>query len=301
VRRFGLTRCAGSVAVQTTLVIGGIVVVVLTSANALAEGIAHVGHFEGHQPGIVAKANSYTVPALPGQSFRSASQQHDTAGISASTASSRASVAGPVIVVSQLALHCLSQVGQPPGLGQKGSLQGLQCVSLPRPPPSQPVRTKHGKKQKPAPPSPQVLARLAIDKAIALAVKPEIRIAPARVGLTGLDSYFWISPRPHPVAATAAVPGVAVTARAQPAQYLWRFGDGAELVSHGPGRPWTRDLPGSIAHQYQARDRYTVSVQIIWRASWRTGVGGWQDLGFFSTSGSHVYPVRQAVAVLVRS
>ncbi|MDP9226957.1 MAG: hypothetical protein M3P18_24555 [Actinomycetota bacterium] len=119
--------------------------------------------------------------------------------------------------------------------------------------------------------------------------------------MTGLDSYFWVSPRPQPVAAEAAVPGMTVTARARPAQYLWRFGDGAELVSYGPGRPWIRHRPGSIAHEYQARARYVVSVQVIWQASWRVGSGGWRGLGFFSTTGSVPYPVRQAVAVLVGS
>jgi hypothetical protein len=140
-----------------------------------------------------------------------------------------------------------------------------------------------------------------MDRAIALAGEPGLQIAPSRVGLTGLDTYFWIAPAPRPIAAQARVPGVAVTARARPMQYVWTFGDGAHKVTSTPGRPWTPARPGTIAHQYQARSRYTVTVQIVWSATWRIGSGQWRTLGTFSTRARRPFPVREAVAALVKS
>jgi hypothetical protein len=192
-------------------------------------------------------------------------------------------------------------MGGPPSLGPKATLAGLQCLSLARPPivPSKPAN-KSKRSKKPAV-SPQLLAKLAVDRAIALAGKPGLQLAPARVGLTGLDTYFWVAPRPRPIAAQAAVPGLRVTARARPVQYIWRFGDGGQAETFGPGRPWTPSHLGSIAHDYQTRGRYAVSVEIIWSASWRIGPGRWRELGTFVTSSTRSFPVRQAVAVLVKS
>jgi hypothetical protein len=178
---------------------------------------------------------------------------------------------------------------------------GLQCLSVPGLP-TVPIKpAKKGKRTTRPSVSPEVLAQLAVDRTIALAGKPGLQISPARVGLTGLDSYFWVAPAPRPVIALAAVPGIVVTARAHPVQFLWHFGDGGEMVTTGPGRPWTRTRPGSIAHQYQARGRYPVSVQVLWIANWRVGQGQWRSLGTFATTATRSFPVRQAVAVLVRS
>jgi hypothetical protein len=207
----------------------------------------------------------------------------------------------PRFPVSQLALHCLTQIGGPPSLGAKATLAGLQCLSVPVAVVRQTVNQKKGKHAKPPAPSVALLARLAMDRAIALAGEPGLELAPSRVGLTGLDTYFWIAPAPRPIAAQARVPGVALTARARPVQYLWTFGDGTHKVTSTAGRPWTPARPGTIAHQYQARSRYTVTVQIVWSATWRIGSGEWRTLGTFATRASRPFPVREAVAALVKS
>ncbi|MEA2506956.1 MAG: hypothetical protein QOH48_1574 [Actinomycetota bacterium] len=173
--------------------------------------------------------------------------------------------------MSQLALRCLTQIGGRPSLGPKGTLAGLQCLSVPVSVARRVVAPKKKKHQKAQAPSVALLARLAMDRAIALAGEPGLQISPSRVGLTGLDTYFWIAPAPRAIAAQASVPGVAVTARARPVQYVWKFGDGAPKVTSTPGRPWTPAHPGTIAHQYQTRSRYRITVQIIWRATWRIG------------------------------
>jgi hypothetical protein len=89
----------------------------------------------------------------------------------------------------------------------------------------------------PPPSSPEELAVLAADRAIAAAPRLRLRVAPSDVGLTGLESYFWLANRPQPITAVARVPGLTVVAEARPVQYVWQFGDGAEEVTTEPGTP----------------------------------------------------------------
>lgn len=132
-------------------------------------------------------------------------------------------------------------------------------------------------------------------------MEPELEIAPAQLGLTGLDSYFWLAEEPRPISAIAQVPGLEVTAEARPVQYVWDFGDGDERVTDHAGRPWTPTRDGNVAHLYESRGRYDLGVEVIWQARWRIGGGGWQHLGYFSNSDTTSYPVRQMVPVLTRS
>ncbi len=96
------------------------------------------------------------------------------------------------------------------------------------------------------------LARAALDRAIALAGLPELTLAPSELGLTGMETYVWLDDAPGPIAASAGAGGVSVTAQASPARYTWDFGDGSDLVTSHPGRPWTRSRPGSIDHIYES-------------------------------------------------
>ena len=152
---------------------------------------------------------------------------------------------------------------------------------------------------KPAPPSPEQLARIAVDRAVALAPIPELRVAPARIGLTGLESYFWLEEPPRPVSAGAQAAGLNVTAEAHPVQFVWDFGDGKDLVSNDSGRPWAPGRPGSISHTYETKGSYRLSIEVIWQARWRVNGGPWTSLGHFSNSDSRPYRVQGMVAVLV--
>lgn len=147
--------------------------------------------------------------------------------------------------------------------------------------------------------SPDEVARRLADRAIALAPKPQLRLAPRGVGLAGLESYFWLAERPRRIQARARVAGLVVVAEARPIQYVWTFGDGADRVTTKPGRRWTSRRPGNIGHTYEARDRYRVSVEVVWEARWRFGRGAWRHLGYFSTSDSRTYRVREVIGVLV--
>jgi hypothetical protein len=146
--------------------------------------------------------------------------------------------------------------------------------------------------------SPEQVARMLADHALARAPDPRIHVAPATAGVTGLTSYFWVEPA-RPITATAAVGSVIVTAEARPVQYVWSFGDGAELATSDPGTPWRPRRAGSIGHTYEARAVYRLSVEQLWVARWRAGPGPWRQLGYFSNSVSRSYPVRQVVALLV--
>ena len=175
------------------------------------------------------------------------------------------------------------------------------CVPPPITPPNPNPNPPGGGPNPPAPPlpSPEELAQVAIDQALAAAAIPELRLAPSAVGLTGLDSFVWLANRPEPIEAVASVPGLTVIAQARPVQYVWDFGDGATAVTSHPGRPWSSQQPGDIAHLYEVRGAYAVGVEVIWSARWQVAGGPWVDLGFFSTSGSQAYAVRQVVTRLV--
>lgn len=144
--------------------------------------------------------------------------------------------------------------------------------------------------------SPEQIATALAQRSIALAPRPQLKVAPSGVGLTGLDSFFWLAEEPRPITASAG----AVTAEARPSQYVWDFDDGGHKTTSTSGRAWRPRRPGSIAHLYEARGTYGVTVDVIWQARWRIGTGPWRPLGFFTTSDSVDYPVRQVVALLVK-
>ncbi|CAN5289393.1 hypothetical protein BH20ACT22_BH20ACT22_00260 [soil metagenome] len=182
-----------------------------------------------------------------------------------------------------------------------GYLTGTDCVLPPDPSsPAAPAASPGGETTAAAPaPSPEELALIAADKAMALAPSPVIQVAPEQTGLTGLDSFFWLADAPGPITATAGVSGLTVTAEARPAEYVWDFGDGQEKVTTEPGRPWTKTSEGSISHLYETKGSYDLGVEIIWRARWRADDGPWQELGMFSNSAGQAYSVKEVVSVLV--
>lgn len=172
------------------------------------------------------------------------------------------------------------------------------CISFVSPPP---VRNlPDAGRRRPPRPSPESLAQAAYDRMISLAPSPELDLAPARIGLTGLPSFFWVGNDLRPVTATAGVRGLTVTAEARPVRFLWDFGDGATRTTQHPGRPWSKGRRGNVGHVYETKGRYEPSVTVVWAARWRRNGGAWNDLGYFSTTGSADYPVREMIAVLVR-
>lgn len=136
------------------------------------------------------------------------------------------------------------------------------------------------------------------DRARALAPAPALRIAPAHIGLTGMETYVWLARRPRPIAAGARAGGISATATARPVRYVWDFGDGTTITTDHPGHPWSPQRDGSIAHVYETKGRYRISVTTVWEARWRAG-GAWIPLGRFATTGGRGFPVREMITVLV--
>ncbi len=145
------------------------------------------------------------------------------------------------------------------------------------------------------------LVGIAFDRARSLVTTPQLALAPATRGLTGLASFFWLTEEPNSVAATAEVPGFTVTAEARPVQYVWTFGDGSSTTTSHHGRPWTKRQRGNIRHMYETKGRYDLTVEVVYEARWRSGTGTWQPLGYFSTSATQPYRVQEMTAVLTRS
>jgi hypothetical protein len=164
--------------------------------------------------------------------------------------------------------------------------------------------------------------------AIAAAIAERLELFPGRIqaspaarrgGLTGADSWFWLSPAPRREVLSISLRGERVTVSAQPS-IEWRFGDGAALVG-GAGRPYTPGPPpaDAIRHLYQTRclpgdvgrnpyvlpscgaRGYPLEALVHWAISFEaTGpVSASSSLPSRTTSAGLAYPVSEARAFLL--
>jgi hypothetical protein len=164
--------------------------------------------------------------------------------------------------------------------------------------------------------------------AIAAAIAARLELFPGRIqaspaasrgGLTGTDSWFWLSPAPRREVLSIALRGERVSVSAEPS-IEWRFGDGAALIA-GPGRPYapgpppadairhlyeTRCLPGDVGRDpyvlpgCSARG-YPLEALVHWAISFEaTGpVSASGSLPSRTTSTGLAYPVSEARAFLL--
>lgn len=248
--------------------------VAVLATDAFGRGSAEIVHARRTAPGVKVSVvgASYSRPGVA---------QHETSSGLAAVESTRIRVP---LVAQTFCAHDPSVPG------------GQTCVIDPPPRPS--LATTRPRRR---PPSPEEVARRLTDRAIRIAPRPQLRLAPGRRGLTGLPSYFWLARRPRRIEATATAGGLAVTAQARPVQYVWTYGDGNDEATRRSGRRWTRKRDGTISHTYETKGRYTLVVEVIWHARWRFAGGPWRSLGYFSNSDSRAYRVRSVVPVLVRS
>lgn len=146
-----------------------------------------------------------------------------------------------------------------------------------------------------------------------------VEASPARVGLTGADSWFWLDPAPQRQTLSISLGGETVSVSAEPT-VEWRFGDGASLEG-GPGVPYqsgaapaevirhiyvTRCLPGDQGHDPYVlpscgHDGYGVGAVVAWHISYSAAgpVGGSGTLPTRTTESSTSYRVNEARAFLV--
>lgn len=277
------------------LIVLVIIGALMTASGASAQGsgsarIVEIRAGADVAPGVSAQATTYSKPTIA-TTARSASMG----------GSHQASVApAPPAPIALSAHNCIPRTdARGVSLDYSFFESGVgDCVSFVSPPPARVPEQRRGRS--PRTPAPETLAQRAYDRMISIAPSPAIDVAPARIGLTGLTSYFWVGNELRPITATAGVRGLTVTAEARPVRYLWDFGDGTTRTTRHGGRPWTRHQPGNIGHLYETKGRYQPTATVVWAARWRVNQGPWQDLGYFSTEGSTRYPVRQMLAVLVR-
>jgi hypothetical protein len=252
-----------------------IAAIALMTAPAMAGGEARIAQGLRYTSGVEAEASANYVPPRRSRSKAPAAQVH---GVRYSR--------GVVLVPLVAQVSC----GHDPTVPG-----GLTCML---PPPPKPTIADAPRRRRA--PTPDEVARGLTDRAIRLAPRPRFRLAPARRGLTGLPSFFWLAQRPRPITAQAGAGPVTVTAQARPVQFVWHYGDGTDRATRGSGRRWTKRRPGTIKHVYEGKGRYTLEVEVIWHARWRIGAGAWQSLGYFSNSATRGYRVRSLVPVLVK-
>lgn len=277
--------------------VGSVAAAVLCIAAPVeAGGRASITRLAGDS-GIAVRARSYDRPSSGHSGSDRSSKSADKTTVQPASGFSVASsyAPAPVFTRSCAPTHTVSGAVVASAPSQECLLASLA------PPPEDDDDRRLNRRGRPPRPSPEELARIAADRAIALAPEPRLRRAPRAVGLTGLASFFWLAERPRPITATAGVPGLTVTAQARPVQFVWAFGDGDEKVTRKPGRRWRPQRRGNISHVYETRGRYRTAVEVIWEARWRIARGPWRPLGYFSNSDARRYRVRQAIAVLVRA
>ncbi|MFI6675086.1 hypothetical protein [Kribbella sp. NPDC050470] len=98
--------------------------------------------------------------------------------------------------------------------------------------------------------------------------------------------------------ATVELLGFPVMVEATPMSYVWRFGDGASLVTTSPGKPYPAK---EITHKYMKRASVGLTVTTNYAARFNVAGTGWQYVdGLVGVTGP-VTPltVREAVPVLV--
>jgi hypothetical protein len=138
---------------------------------------------------------------------------------------------------------------------------------------------------------------------------PDIAVVanPNRVGLVGLDTWFWLASAPAPLTADEVDQGLRYVVTATPVAASWDFGDGSSTLSSGSsafGRAYPQQ--SSVTHTYQAHSQrgYEVQAGVRYDVSWSAVAGG-RSFGPYPLGSIEipaqplVYPVEQAQPDLV--
>ena len=140
--------------------------------------------------------------------------------------------------------------------------------------------------------------------------RPAVGVAasPARLGLVGLDTWFWLDPAPRPVTIREADGGIDYSITATPLSADWGFGDGthASLIGAlGFGQPYPQQ--SSVTHIFEAHSQggYLVDASVRYTLTWTALIAGQSvgpyPMGTFMQSAIPLrYPVEQAQPVLLR-
>jgi hypothetical protein len=138
---------------------------------------------------------------------------------------------------------------------------------------------------------------------------PSPSTAPPRAStqLVGVRTWLWIDPQDYrPVVASAAVPGLSVTATAEPSAVRWDMGDDTPVFScNGPGTPYDPNRPDAeqtttCGHSFALAGHRTVTVHIDWRITWRATNGATGTLGTISRGVTFPVVIEERQAVIER-
>jgi hypothetical protein len=161
-------------------------------------------------------------------------------------------------------------------------------------------------------PSPAQLAAVAINR---LGLKGptiglSVNLTPNGEGAVGLPVWMWTVVTPTtwgPNSATAAVPGLSVTATAKAEKIDWDMGDGHTVTCTNPGTPYTPSYGNTpsptCGYRYtqpsttRAGGRYTVTATTTWQVTW---AGGGQNGALVVTRQSQATTEIGEVQVLIQ-
>ena len=130
--------------------------------------------------------------------------------------------------------------------------------------------------------TPAQLAQRAVDQMRLTGPAIHLTITSDQTGLVGVPVWLWTDVTPTtwgPNSATASVPGLSVTARAQATRIAWDMGDGHTEVCDGPGTPYTAGAVDSPTcdHVYetssagQSGDAFPITATTTWEVTWSGG------------------------------
>lgn len=112
---------------------------------------------------------------------------------------------------------------------------------------------------------------------------PSIAVNPAGEQLVHLPTWLWLRDGWRTTSASASVPGITVTAVAEPATASWSTGDGTTVTCSGPGTPFTaghdpKAVSPGCGHTYRRAstelpdEAYLATVTVQWNVRW-SGAG----------------------------
>lgn len=155
-------------------------------------------------------------------------------------------------------------------------------------------------------PAPAALALEARNQLRLLA--PRIEVNPAGVQLVNVPSWLWMDRAEWgDVSATAAVPGVSVTAVAHPSWVSWSMGDGSIVTCNSAGTPFP---PGTdpakpspnCGYTYRAssagqpNQAYRVTATVHWTVTW-SGAGQGGVFPDMTTTSTAAFGVAESQAI----
>ena len=128
--------------------------------------------------------------------------------------------------------------------------------------------------------TPEQVAQMAVARLVMPV--PEIGTAPAAEfgAVVGLPVWLWTpAAQWEPQTATAAVPGISVTATATLRHVTWDMGDGQQVTCTVPGKVWTPALNGAngspdCGYTYSTQGAKTVTATALYDITWTGAVSG---------------------------